>query len=49
MIDFPSDHSLVGFGVLMHQAIFRELLVVKEPEMSEKKSNSMLQWFREKR
>ena len=49
MIDFPSDHSLVGFGVPMYQAIFCELLVVKEPEMSEKKSNSMLHWFGEKR
>lgn len=49
MIDFPSDQSLVAFSVTMYQAIFCELLVVKEPEMSEKKSNSMLQWFRQMR
>lgn len=49
MIDFPSDQSLVDFGVPMYQAIFCELLLVKEPEMLEKKSKSMLQWFREMR
>lgn len=32
MIDFPGDHSWVGFGVPMYQAIFCELLVVKETD-----------------
>lgn len=53
MIDFPGDHSWVGFGVPMYQAIFCELQVVKakpiQRDRSEKKSNSGLQWFREKR
>lgn len=44
MIDFPGDHSWVG--IPMYQAIFCELLVVKEIR---KNSNSVLQWFREKR
>lgn len=39
MIDFPGDHSWVGFGVPTYQAIFCELLVVNcQKERDKKKS-----------